>query len=422
MTDPLTARRLAPGTIHQVDHRPRQSCPPEGSEGTRALKVVQWNIERGYCIEEIKALLAEQDADLICLQELDIGCERSRYRDCVQEIAAALRMKCAFLVEFEELHSPLRSARDQGGGVHGNAILSRYNFKPYVVTHGHHPVDWAADGEQLSEPRRGQRAVLAADVMVPGLGRAVVCYCLHLEVFCGILGRLRQFSDVLADSHRRRSEGHHYQIIMGDLNTMAHGIARFSPKYCRDFLRFWSLGHSEASFWSKYLLDVLHNGSDDSPNHKLLPLHPRHFSNKEICALRNSHFFDPFDIACDMTLSNYKGLYQGKLDWCLLRGFSVLSTEMGNMSYTASDHRLLSVISVPEGAAVAESLGSVDPGKTAYNLHHHICRGSDLADKNVKALNLDGQTVRYAYRSCIGAVNIFIFSGVLARIILVGWA
>lgn len=40
-----------------------------------------------------------------------------------------------------------------------------------------------------------------------------------------------------------------HQAILGDLNTMAHGIARFSPKFCTDKMRFWSLGQSEASFW-----------------------------------------------------------------------------------------------------------------------------------------------------------------------------
>lgn len=27
--------------------------------------------------------------------------------------------------------------------------------------------------------------------------------------------------------------------ILGDMNTMAHGIARLSPTYCTDRLRFW---------------------------------------------------------------------------------------------------------------------------------------------------------------------------------------
>lgn len=40
-------------------------------------------------------------------------------------IARALGLNYLFLCEFEELHSPLRDARSQGGGVHGNAIISK---------------------------------------------------------------------------------------------------------------------------------------------------------------------------------------------------------------------------------------------------------------------------------------------------------
>lgn len=37
---------------------------------------------------------------------------------------------------------------------------------------------------------------------------------------------------------------------------MAHGIARFSPKFCTDKMRFWSLGQSEASFWHHKVFSV----------------------------------------------------------------------------------------------------------------------------------------------------------------------
>ena len=37
---------------------------------------------------------------------------------------------------------------------------------------------------------------------------------------------------------------------------MAHGIARFSPKFCTDKMRFWSLGQSEASFWHHKVFGV----------------------------------------------------------------------------------------------------------------------------------------------------------------------
>lgn len=44
------------------------------------------------------------------------------------EIARALGLNYVFFSEFEELRSPLRDARSQGGGVHGNAILTKLDI------------------------------------------------------------------------------------------------------------------------------------------------------------------------------------------------------------------------------------------------------------------------------------------------------
>lgn len=98
------------------------------------LKVLQWNIERGYKLDDILVILKSHNADIICLQELDISCERSNNRNCVLEIAKYLSMKIAFVVEFEEIKSNCRTKALQGGGFHGNAILSKYDFNPYVST------------------------------------------------------------------------------------------------------------------------------------------------------------------------------------------------------------------------------------------------------------------------------------------------
>lgn len=38
---------------------------------------MQWNIERGYKLQKIVQELKQIDADVIALQEVDIGCERS---------------------------------------------------------------------------------------------------------------------------------------------------------------------------------------------------------------------------------------------------------------------------------------------------------------------------------------------------------
>ena len=51
-------------------------------------------------------------------------------------------------------------------------------------------------------------------------------------------------------------QGLYRQAILGDLNTMAHGIARMSPSYCCDHMRLWSLGQPEALFWHNAVLCV----------------------------------------------------------------------------------------------------------------------------------------------------------------------
>jgi hypothetical protein len=55
-------------------------------------------------------------------------------QDTGLEIAKALNYNYIFNCEFEEIYDPLREKHVQGGGVHGNGILSRYSFLPI-----HHP-------------------------------------------------------------------------------------------------------------------------------------------------------------------------------------------------------------------------------------------------------------------------------------------
>ena len=51
-------------------------------------------------------------------------------------------------------------------------------------------------------------------------------------------------------------QGRCHQAILGDLNTMAHGVARLSPHYCCDRMRLWSLPWPEALFWHWNVLAV----------------------------------------------------------------------------------------------------------------------------------------------------------------------
>jgi endonuclease/exonuclease/phosphatase family metal-dependent hydrolase len=315
------------------------------------LKCIQWNIERGYQLDDIVKLLISYDADIICLQELDVGCERSRGRNCALELAESLKMKCAFVVEFEEIYSSSRPPLLQGGGVHGNAILSRFDFEAWIVRHSYHPVNWERDGGRLyGEPRKGERAVIAAAVSAPGIGQ-VVCYSLHLEVFCGIFGRVKQYADVLEDCRVREKEALSagalpLQLIFGDLNTMAHGIARLSPKYCCDSMRIMSFGQYEGSWWDYNIF--MQNPSPDETNPQLARYVPKYLTSEECVKLRKDMLFiDPFSIASDITVQNHAGLYSGKLDWTLCRNFDILEFGMDNHDFSMSDHKMLYVVIKP---------------------------------------------------------------------------
>ena len=121
------------GKVRHVDCRncessviPRLDQTPESD----SLTIVQWNIERGYKLDGIIGELQRLNADIIGLQEVDVGCLRSSGKDTGLEIAKQLNLNYIFYSEFEELHSK------EGGGCHGNAILTKYDIKHIdVVTH-----------------------------------------------------------------------------------------------------------------------------------------------------------------------------------------------------------------------------------------------------------------------------------------------
>jgi len=113
-----------------------------------------------------------------------------------------------------------------------------------------------------------------------------------------------------------------HQLIFGDLNTVAHGVARLSPNYCCDNLRWKSLGWSEAQWWNNH---VFHSKEQDGPLAKI------------------RDFKDPFDVNVDITLSSYRGWYKGKLDWTLVKGFNLDKFKMFGNDFAYSDHRGLLV-------------------------------------------------------------------------------
>ncbi|KAF9164916.1 hypothetical protein BGX21_000686 [Mortierella sp. AD011] len=218
----------------------------------RPIRCLQWNIERNYKAQEILDTLTKLNADILCIQEIDIGCRRSGYdRDHFLEICKSQGLYGGFVPEFCELEHPKRKDRDQGGGVHGNAIFSRWPINGFrVLDHVHHAYEWERDGLKLNEPRLGRRFTIVADIQTPS--GPLLCYSAHLEVFTGIVGRISALSDVLADS-ALYADKYPYQILFGDLNTISHSIARLAKAISNDQYRVASLGSQESEWWDNNL-------------------------------------------------------------------------------------------------------------------------------------------------------------------------
>ena len=305
-----------------------------------SIKIIQWNIERGYKIDLILSDLQKQNADILLLQEIDINCERSNRINCLTMLAEKLKMSYAYVSEFCELYDKVRKTKDQGGGVHGNAIFAKFPIikeNTIAIKHKYQPVNWDTEGYSRKEPRKGARYFIST-MFKFNENIYIDVYSIHLEVFCGINDRIQQFSDVpLYAEERRKSLGDKNKIIQligGDLNTMAHGVARFSPKYCgSDWMRIKTLGKSEGYWWME---NALMGGKKAYDNLKNLGFTEDVYKNYELF----EGFVDPWDVNKEFTHEKWIW-YRGKLDWLFIRGGKFVNKFTGNDDYSMSDHKYL---------------------------------------------------------------------------------
>lgn len=340
-----------PHHIIQHDYRATQSVHYNTAE---PIRLVQFNIERGYKLQQIILLLQQlmhsHTHIIISLQEIDIHCERTGWCDVGDIIASTLQLNYIFVCEFNELYSSHRTSINQGGGVHGNGILTTFDIQSYHIIK-HIPLyDWnnSINGIQLNEPRTGERVSLR--ITIQHNNKLFNIYNTHSEIFCGVGDRLHVLAD-LFDDIREQLYSNNIQscCILADLNTQAHGIARLSSKYCRDRFRITTLGYTEAEWLTQYILNYvptvgIDNNNTDSTTVELINdslIWEYGLNKKLVQRLRNPYLSDPYDIYNDVTLSLYHGLYQGKLDWMLLRYCHVINKYIYNHDYTASDHKLL---------------------------------------------------------------------------------
>ena len=86
------------------------------------LRLVTWNIHKGigtdreYRLDRVVQVLRDLDADLICLQEVDQGVQRSQHENQAERLAHELGYE----------HAALGLNVCVGGGAYGNLTLSRH--------------------------------------------------------------------------------------------------------------------------------------------------------------------------------------------------------------------------------------------------------------------------------------------------------
>ena len=158
--------------------------------GAGRLRIMSYNVERGEKTAELAAILHTVRPDLVALQEIDRGTNRSAGRDTLEELALATGM-----------HSAFGKAIDYDGGAYGVAVLSRFPLSEPEI----HRLPNEGDLEQ--------RIVMAVEPKLPE-GRLKL-FVTHLHA-----GREAHLRDAQASEIARiaaRDGG--VAIVAGDLNA-----------------------------------------------------------------------------------------------------------------------------------------------------------------------------------------------------------
>ena len=202
-----TVRRLAPG---------REPAPPRDPGRVRA---VHWNIEHGNWYPQVEQALRDHPelagADLLTLNEVDLGMARAGNRDVAAELAAALGVHAAWAPLFLETtpgrHDDVHEAagHENQESLFGIALLSRWPMHDVRIVELPSPMRFQFDTEGMY----GRFIALAATIERPSA--PFVGVSAHLEVHRTRRHRAEQMR-VLLDALR---EERRPVIMGGDFNS-----------------------------------------------------------------------------------------------------------------------------------------------------------------------------------------------------------
>lgn len=231
------------------------------------VRVAYWNIKRGYNVSAIKNILLNpkkyekehkknlrrwdwdnlkeeletfSSADIICLNEADIGLPRTEYKNIVTEIANTFNFNYAYATEFFELGSLFLMSsvnKDLYKGLQGTTIISKfpivssrvirlpnyYDWYNQEIKKHHSPIEhFRKFGARLifsqnierHEIRHGGRHALIADIKLPN-NDVITVITTHLEDRAYPDERLKQFKYLLEQIKYIKTP----VILAGDFNT-----------------------------------------------------------------------------------------------------------------------------------------------------------------------------------------------------------
>ena len=293
-------------SLHEI-YTKNESVSLNSIEEHNELKILSWNIERGANPDALAAYIGEVKPDIVCLQEVDWNNERTNNADVLDLIAHSTSMTGLFGIEFFEIQTPHRSKELAGGGVQGNAILTRILPKKSFRIELPPAFNWDSPPEHkqgivVREKRVGARFALCAEFDY--FGRSIVICSTHFEdKDGGVAGRFAQFTSLAANLPTITSETA-TSIIAGDFNSLENWITWLTGTYQKStsLKKPWYV--SECCWWKEQLLPA-------------------------------TEYADPF--TCNNWTYQRSMIYREKLDWITVRKCHVSQQGIGH--FNTSDHR-----------------------------------------------------------------------------------
>jgi len=198
-------------------HRPAE--PPRPADDPGIVRAVHWNIEHGNWYEQVEQALRVHvqlaGADLVLLNEVDLGMARAGNRDVAADLAAALGLHGAWAPLFLETtpgrddDPRMAAGRDNQESLFGLAILSRWPIGDARIVELPSPEYQQFDLERMY----GRHIGLVAEIERPGA--PFVAVTVHLEVHRTRADRADQMR-VLLDALRRETRP---IVLAGDFNS-----------------------------------------------------------------------------------------------------------------------------------------------------------------------------------------------------------